>query len=358
MDKNKILNLYLDFINGKFLSSNDRINFTDRFNHLKKFVESNTLTWNFENTNDRDNIVTVSYIDNKVHPELALELASICYHNFYKKEPKKIYSNIIDVLYHINYYQAYSKNPPKNDDIYIVSNNIYDYFSKVEIPNDITLNDIKFKRNLPALFIFENNNMLDYIDNYLFPNSDKVQLMDCIFNYNTSKPHYPGSLILRSSDENFYKNISINDYIIKAQIPSNLIDHCKVLYNILLFLSNKDTLDYKSEELNPNILTSLENIEKGRNVNRNTLLLKQLPSYRFIDLSLTLENYSNEYHKKNPNLEQSAKTPHWRSAHWHTFWKGKRDGSEERKKELKFIPMTWVGNPELKSDIISFKVIK
>ena len=39
----------------------------------------------------------------------------------------------------------------------------------------------------------------------------------------------------------------------------------------------------------------------------------------------------------------SPKSPHLRSGHYHSFWTGKKDGSEERKIILKFIPPIFVG---------------
>ncbi|MDR1911770.1 MAG: hypothetical protein LBQ52_05425 [Helicobacteraceae bacterium] len=39
----------------------------------------------------------------------------------------------------------------------------------------------------------------------------------------------------------------------------------------------------------------------------------------------------------------TPKRPHLRSAHWHGFWSGKKDGSEERKYTLKWLFMTEVG---------------
>ena len=358
MDKNKIIKLYNDFAEGKLLSSSDRINFEDRFKHLKKWLDFSPASFAFENNQDNYQDCDINYFNGLIHPVLALKL-TVVYDNLSKEDYRPIYPVLINVLNHTPYYQAYTKNLPNNDDIYVVSDNMFDYFSNVEIPDDITFQDLKFTRNLPSLFIFEKNSTLVYLNNYLFPNSDKPQLMACIFNMDKNNPYFPLTFILNSNDDKFYKDKKINQYIKeKSNLPEIFKNQYLVLYNLLLFLANKDTLDYKSDELNKNIFTALENIQKGVNIKRNENLLKELPSYRFIDLELTLANYSKEYHKKNPNSEQHSKTPHWRSAHWHTYWKGKRDGKEERRKDLKFIPMTWIGSPELKTDILSFKIIK
>lgn len=51
-------------------------------------------------------------------------------------------------------------------------------------------------------------------------------------------------------------------------------------------------------------------------------------------------------YESNPNVEHhtgSPKTPHLRSGHYHSFWTGKKDGSEERKLIIKFLPPVFVG---------------
>ena len=83
----------------------------------------------------------------------ALKL-NLAYGKLSKENPKPIYEAIILALNQVTYYQAYNKNLPHNDNIYIVSDNIFNYFSIVEISDDITLSDLRFTRDLPALFVF------------------------------------------------------------------------------------------------------------------------------------------------------------------------------------------------------------
>jgi hypothetical protein len=356
MDKNKIIKLYSDFAEGKLLPYNERINFQDKLNKVKKAFKNNPPEFEIENNPSNSFVLDHNYLNGFVNPILAISLA-----DGWAENPNPIYDLPVPVLYQITYYQAFSKNFPKNDNVYIVSDNLLNYFSSVEIPDDITLSDLRFTRELPALFIFETTNTIAYLNNYLLPSSNYTQLIASFFGFNQTTKYFPHTLVLNSQDENYHKDMKLSEYIKEQRFSDNFKNlkiQYTVLYNLLLFLTNKDTLDYKSDELNQNIILSQENIKKGNNIVRNQQILLQIPSYRFIDLELTLDNYSQEYHKKHPYSEQHSRTPHWRSAHWHTYWMGKRDGSEERKKELKFIPMTWVGNPELKTDILSFKVIK
>ena len=281
----------------------------------------------------------------------------------YQKTGDKEFANLIVhsliAIGQLRYQQAYKTYKVSNDNVYIVTEEVFNYFSEVELPEDLTIQEIRFTRDTPALFIFEKEQTTAYLNYYFMPEVDKPELFISIYGDEAGHKYRSINILLHSESWVFDTQISIKEYLEQKKFDEKERKYAMFFYNILLFLASKDTIAYQSEELNLNILTALENIRNGSNVKRNEKLLAELPSFKFVDLALTIDNYTQEYYRKNPLKEDGKSyTPHWRSAHYNTYWYGKKDGSEERRKERKFIPTVWVGNPELLKEQTIFKTLK
>jgi hypothetical protein len=250
-----------------------------------------------------------------------------------------------------------------SENIYIVTDKIYQTFAQMPLP-DITFRDIKFRNDTPALFIFDNFNTVAHLDFYSLPFMNRTDFLTLIFDSSRKQKYYPNYFLMYTDNVPEDLDIPISELVEKElegsdeRAKENVTKYAIFFYNLLFFLSQKETIKYHSQELNDKRLVVEKNISLNINVKRNKTLLKQIPSYRFIDLELTLDNYSKEYYLRHPIETDNSRAPHWRSAHWHSYWIGKKDGTEERKKVLRFIPTVWVGNPELITEQTTFKVIK
>lgn len=350
MDKNKIILTYLDFVNGKFMSSADRINFDDTKKHAINFIE-NKLNIEFDNTRLMSNYSCSKINRNIVNISESLELSDR--------------KNLIKSLEFVGKYNYFSIHANKkyhitNENIYAVSNKIYDYFINIPLPENFNEIDYIFTNDLPALFVFESGQIgyLTYLSENGIPELNLLNFGDNFQKkYFCNYISFEKEFLLNSFSEKYYDSYekslieNATSYIKKAK------DLIHFMCNILLFLKVKDTMSLLTKELNPVINSSWENIKQGKNTSRNEQIIKQAESYKFVDLDLTLSEYSNEYQKAHAGDYTSSKKPHWRIGHWHSYWTGER-GTESQKRIIKFIPTIWIGDPSQKQDTIIFKSVK
>ena len=366
MNKNKLLKLYNDFSEGKFLLSSERKVYESGLKKLKLLAENSRLKmYNKNGTFVLSPVVFDKTLDPRFVADTYTHLLDQA--NLYQEKREQVFfAEAACAISCVTYIQAYSKNPVSNENIYVVTDKIYKTFSEMPLP-DVSFKDITFKNELPALFLFENFNTVAYLDYYLTPITNKLELFVSIFGYNPKFKFEPSNILLYTKE--LPENIVIGDNKLKdffEDIQSMEDEESKELfntystffYNLLLFLACKETIKYKTEEMNEQRVIAEKNLTIGKNIKKQKKLLETLPSYRFIDMEVTLNNYTKEYYLNNQSELGESKTPHWRTAHWHTYWTGKKDGTEERKKVLRFIPTLWVGNPDEIKEQTSFRVIK
>jgi hypothetical protein len=366
MNKNKLIRLHKDFSEGKFITPAQRkifdlgfekLNFLSKVSRLKIMTRRGPFS------------VSSSLFDKVSHPHLFVDIHNSLMNfasNSKEQKEQQYYGQAAFSSACLSYMQSYSKNPVSNENIYVITEKTHKTFSEIPLP-DITFKDITFKNDLPALFLFEKLNTVVYLNYYLTPVDNVLELLISIFGYTDKFKFEVTNMVLFSNDipseivvgQNLIKDfVSLSDKMEDSKDKDIINSYAKFFYNLLLFLACKETIKYQTEELNEERLTIEKNIAEGTNVKKNRQILDRLPSYRFIDMEVTMENFTREYYKNNPVESGVERNPHWRTGHWHTYWKGKKDGTEERKKVLKFIPTLWVGDPEKIIEQTSFKVIK
>lgn len=366
MDKKKIIRLYKDFSEGKFLSPKQKDMYEIGFPKLQYIAQKGLLKINtFNDVFDISPVVFEKSLHPRVLTDIFYQLLTLS-EKSKNKEEGKFYAEAGCSIGTLIYNQSYKNNPVTNENIYIITNKTYQNFSQMPLP-DISFKDITFKNDLPALFLFETFNTVAYLDYYLTPVDNTLELMVSIFGYNLKFRFEPANILLFSNKippemiigDNLVKEVLVHGENHENEIDSQVIKtYAKFFYNLLLFLSCKETMKYKTEELNHERKVLEENVSKSKSDNKNKQKIENIPSYRFIDLELTLDTYTKEYYKNESKDDSSTKSPHWRSGHWKTYYTGKKDGSEERKKVLRYIPTVWVGNPELVTEQTAFKILK
>ncbi len=356
MNKNKIVMNYLDFINGKLLPKKHMDVFKDRYDKFLKYFQSGEFEIN----------------DVRMHPSHVRNITQYLAktkRQMSKDIPHDLAKDFDDISMcslQIQYLQAIEKKIDSNS-IYVISNKIFDYFSSIELPENITFEDIRFHRDIPSLFVFENG-VIGFLNYYTKRvNTDTAEndteLLMLLFNGMTSYPFIPMDIFINSLN-NEEKNKRFIEEQLKAieaiKNESSVRDlgkYTKFIFNILLFLSTKDSVSFQKQEFNLSSEIAKKNYLQNKNKN-NLRKWKEIPSYNFVDLEITMNHYSVKYYEghKEQETEGTPKRPHWRSAHWHTYWKGKRGEAQE--KVLKFIPATWVGDLELQKNQTTLKVFK
>lgn len=369
MDKNKIIKTYLDFVEGKFMSSSERINFPKLRKDAMKFISENIAQYD---ENDKD----YRLINNEYQSFFLQKLANIADYCKFEDDTKRLDGchKAVEFITKSNYYllSTEKRYKVKNESIYAISNKSYNYFLNIPLPENFTEIDYLFSNDLPALFIFENGDIvyLDYLTLLDGDLSKEPELTMIIFSPKNITKYFSSYVVFKKEslhyllvEESEHPSMNRLSKQEKSEIDKyvNLErEKAHFMCNLLLFLKIKETLNYVSDELNPVIVSAQNNIKLGKNINRNNQIIKQAESYKFVDLDLTLSEYSNNYYRKNPvDFDNSgSKKPHWRTGHWHSYWTGKRDGSEDRKKKILFVPTTWVGDPLQKQEQTIFKIIK
>lgn len=340
MNKNKIISLYNDFSTGKFLSAQDRLSFNDRFKKAENIINKYYAD------------VNSNQISGKVHPNFINTLTVNVKDEILMKKPERTVLDAISALSQKLYINSYREYPAGKDNIFIVSDKILEYFSGVELPENLLFTEIEYSGQLPALFLFENNTV-GYLDFFSHSEKDMHNLYFLFYGGIEKAKYIPVDLIVSSSTDN-NKYPPVSEYL--ADQTGDILKKYRFILNILLFLNTKNVMKFRTNELNPVILEAEKNIKSGKNIGRNTRIINDSKSYKFIDLNLTLNEYSKNELKRN-NSESSTKEPHWRSEHYHAYWTGPRD-SEKRKRVYRFIPRLWVGDSHPDQDQVIFKKLK
>jgi len=122
------------------------------------------------------------------------------------------------------------------------------------------------------------------------------------------------------------------------------------LVNVLLYAKSKNV---EIPEIEYNM--ARRKYEKKLAHTSNDVLMKQYerelaeqPEYTFVEIDSAKVHYKPN---KGDRIHNSP-IPHWRQAHFHTYWKGPRD--QEQEKVIHYIPYVWVGDPRAKKP----KIIK
>ena len=164
--------------------------------------------------------------------------------------------------------------------------------------------------------------------------------------------------IIEVSDNGKTKNIlsySCYDLENKGEIDIN-INSLKYFKNKELYIMALTFLNYIGSS-NPDII---ENKDSKRTYKPNK---HSEPKNKFCEVQtwdvgikyakdIKRKRYVNEY--SSGTGTSSHKRPHFRKAHWHRFWTGKR-GTEERRLITKWIEPIYVGDPEYYDTIIHVK---
>lgn len=350
MDKKLILKNYQDFIRGKWI--NDRVLFEKQIKDptlINEFnineVNQDKLYLDFYNT-------TLISIMNTIKDNFNVDNGS---KNIDLNKQTEYLTNLTlkqNPLIGFLYEKIRVKNQ-NNKNIYVISNKMLDYLNTIPLPNNLKFSELKYTFEIPAVFLFED--AICYFDNQsffedhiykaiLFLCDPKTKIHQSMFpEYRKIPDEITAYKDLYTSKENA-NNYSYNIY------------YHAILASILLM--NQKNFSKIYTEFNPKIEDFKEKISKNPSDKKLKKQLVVEKSIKFIDLDLSLNtSFSKSNTQANSNEDKKEVEPHWRSAHWHTYWTGKRD-SEDRKKELKFLNTMWIGSIEKVNEDPIFKVIK
>ena len=295
MNKNKLIRLYKDFLEGKFITPAQRKVSELGLKKIKHLAAHSKLQ--IINSSGATLIISPVLFDKTLHPHFVRDIYE-CIVETAKLNPVKtsreFYADASFGISCITYIQSYSKNPVSNENIYVITEKTYKTFSEMPLP-DITFKDITFENDLPALFLFEKFNTVVYMDYYLTPIENKLELLFSVFGYNQKFKFEPASILLYSKDippdfvigENLLKDFVNNSQRLEGLEDKEIINtYAPFFYNLLLFLASKETLKYHTEELNEVRPIVEKNIVTGNNVKKNKQILERVPSYRFVDIGM------------------------------------------------------------------------
>jgi len=116
------------------------------------------------------------------------------------------------------------------------------------------------------------------------------------------------------------------------------------LINILAYLKSKNVSVVKTD-YNPELPQQLENLKRSKGKKQKTIQKKidQMEKFLFVEIDECKYHYKPS--SNGGTISSSKKRGHWRRAHFHLYWKGKKD-QENRDFTIHYIPTLFVGDPE------------
>lgn len=262
-------------------------------------------------------------------------------------EDKSLKLLLTELIPGISYYQHTAELKNKTTKYITLSKEKYEEIKRIEIPETL---EIDYLNNL-----ISENNVLVVINGGPILFYHKTSRMDAepmalLYTYKTESPtdfvfsHITHKSYTRDGKEYVHKNYgdlmrfyadNCKEYSKEIEIPDilNTIHSNLVAFiNIIAYIN--------STNVAPNLVNCGETGTKHlvKNSKKNSI-----KDFVFVDIDQTKYTYTKS--QDSPESEQN-KAAHWRRAHYHSYWIGKKDN---QKRILHFIPSIWVGDPSKKT---------
>jgi hypothetical protein len=285
MDNQKVLSIYNEFSEGKFLDPAERMKFPDRLMRFKRFFKKGFPMRRELNGQKQEKLV--NFVD-QVNPTDVSHIVEnlLSWVKDEELEPKQIkdIAKMVLLCPQIKYFQASRHFKVKDENIFAVSKRIFDYFKDIAPPENLTYKDISFPGEMPALFIFEETGTVVYLNEYGTPDPAGKDLVISIYGDAGIHKHVSMDIMLGTTENEPMANDKINkpaEFLVSQDNESNserYQQYLRFFINLSQYMSSNENLNFVPGKTEPEKFTSKVNLKGNRKSKGQAL------SFKYIDI--------------------------------------------------------------------------